>query len=46
MARWWCDGWLVKGSTTMKAGQTMKIERRNEHMKEGGLGFWGFFKMK
>lgn len=44
VARWWCNGWLVKGSTTVStivdATQTMEIEGRDEQRKEnGGLGF-------
>lgn len=44
MARWWCDGWSMKGSmvvpTTAEAGQTTKIEGTNERSKEeGGLRF-------
>ena len=34
IARWWCDGWLVKGSMTTpmmaKTGHTIEIEGMNE----------------
>ena len=34
IARWWCDGWLVKGSMTTpmtaKIGHTIEIEGMNE----------------
>ena len=43
-ARWWCNGWSVKGSTVApiatKAKQTTEIEGRNEQRKKKvGLGF-------